>query len=176
VGALPSRDRCRRARLPAAVTLASSLAGCGSGEEILPIVDPSVSIGTGFPCLEPLGDDETVPIIMGIQGGFHVWGGFEARGLQPDGVEIDFKLVRDGVELASASYIDDIDAAYGPASGCAAAPEGAYQYAGVAVVLFFDVQPESVSGASADLSIQLRDRRGVVVSDSVRVVPECCSM
>ena len=55
-----------------ALALASLLAiGCGG-----PVFDgpPAVELGTGLTTFAPLTDGDRVTIIMGPQGGYHVWG------------------------------------------------------------------------------------------------------
>lgn len=74
--------------------LACVLAGCGSsatGEEggAEPPADaasagPRVVLGTGREAFEALGSDASVPLIKGIQGGFHVWTSFLAYGFDTD--------------------------------------------------------------------------------------------
>lgn len=85
------------AAAPAAVALlAAVLAGCGSGGA--PACEgcadpggagadsggPRVVLGTGRTAFEALESDGTIPLIKGIQGGFHVWTSFLAYGFDTD--------------------------------------------------------------------------------------------
>lgn len=45
---------------------------------------PRVVLGTGRELFEPLDSEESVPLIKGIQGGFHVWTSFLAYGFDTD--------------------------------------------------------------------------------------------
>jgi hypothetical protein len=76
--------------------LACALAGCGSnaaegadagvgeGGAGAASAGPRVVLGTGREAFEALGSDGTVPLIKGIQGGFHVWTSFLAYGFDTD--------------------------------------------------------------------------------------------
>jgi hypothetical protein len=78
----------RRLRATPACILAAlawALAACGSNAEDGGSADgPHVVLGTGREAFEPLGADGTVPLIKGIQGGFHVWTSFLAYGFDAD--------------------------------------------------------------------------------------------
>ncbi|MCB9521554.1 MAG: hypothetical protein H6700_05325 [Myxococcales bacterium] len=162
---------------PVAALLALAFSACGSvegtepdgsvdagGDSTDPAVGPVLQIGTGFPELEPLVCGQDVPIIQGIQGGYHVWGGFAATGLEPGTMAIDFGLDVGGVEVASASYEDS-----------PVAIDGRIDYAGVAVILHADQDPDALSGTAATLRVTVVDSTGASASDSVEIVPICCS-
>lgn len=123
-----------------------------------------VTIGTGFPSYIPVSDGDTLPIIEGIQGGFHLWGGFEVSGLEPSGLIIEFDLVWNGDRIGGASYSDEL---WGDADP--------YEYGGVAVIFSDNDLPMQVDGETVTVSVRLEDTAGVVVTDSVEVIPECCS-
>lgn len=162
---------------PVAALFAATLLACGSvegtepdgsidtgGDATDPAVDAVLEIGTGFPELEPLVCGQDVPIIQGIQGGYHIWGGFSATGLEPGTMAIDFGLDVGGVEVASASYEDS-----------PVAIDGRIDYAGVAVILHADQDPDALSGTAATLHVTVVDSVGASASDSVEIVPFCCS-
>ena len=122
---------------------------------------PWISVGTGSRFYVPLIPGDEVDIIYGIQGGYHVWGGFEVSGILPDDVLFDFYLESGGEVVAEAHYIDSLEQV------------GVnYQYGGVAVIL--TPTPESVSGDVAILRVELSDSRGTVLSDEVEIIPICC--
>lgn len=123
-----------------------------------------VVIGTGFPSYVSVTDGDTLPIIEGIQGGFHLWGGFEVSGLQPQDLTIEFVLEWNGERIGGASYTDDL---WGDADP--------YEYGGVAIIFNDNDLPTQVSGEAVTVSVRLEDTTGVVVSDSAEVIPECCS-
>jgi hypothetical protein len=67
--------------------LAWALAGCGPNAadgEGAASAGPRVVLGTGREAFEALGSDGTVPLIKGIQGGFHVWTSFLAYDFDTD--------------------------------------------------------------------------------------------
>ncbi len=56
-----------------------------------------VVIGTGLSEYEPLDGEPTVPLISGIQGGFHVWTSFITYGFDTDVVYMELSTSTDGV-------------------------------------------------------------------------------
>ena len=124
---------------------------------------PYLEVGTGFRAFEPLEPGQRVPIVRGIQGGIHVWGGFRGAGFDPVKLEISFELRDEGVAVGDAGYTDDVF----PGDG------GDFEYSAVAVI-FYENTPELFSGRTMELSVQIRDRTGAVLSDAVEVIPECC--
>ena len=74
--------------------LVCALAGCGpnsgdGGDGDVGSGGPRVVLGTGREAFEALGSDGTVPLIKGIQGGFHVWTSFLAYGFDTDVVRME---------------------------------------------------------------------------------------
>lgn len=133
---------------------------------------PVIEIGTGARRYEPLPPDgvATVPIIEGIQGGFHVWGGFAASGLDPEDVSIEFIIARDGERLGGANYRDSL------AERVELDQLEAYGYGGVAVIFNADIDPFDVSGQTLELSLTVRDRLGTTLRDSTSVRVLCCEL
>lgn len=135
--------------------------------EVIPLPDatgPWIELGTGSRRFAPLESGDEMPIIMGIQGGFHVWGGFRGDGFPPDDVLIDFTLQLDGQELAAAHYVDIVKPGR----------DGAYDYAGVAVVYAENDDVEATSGQTMVLDVRVRATDGTTLTDSREVVPVCC--
>lgn len=74
-------------------------------------VEPTewVKAGTGVDMYEALTEGQTVELIQGPQGGgdrfggFHIWGGLEAKGFDPNGIECSFFVLtaNDRTELAA---------------------------------------------------------------------------
>ena len=106
-----------------------------------------------------------MPIIRGMQGGYHVYGGFEVSGISPGDVTIDFEILLDGESIAVAAY-QDVLQGDGPT----------YRYAGVAVILYDNVEPDDVSERTVEMTVRVEDRRGVVLEDSITLVPICCEV
>jgi hypothetical protein len=124
---------------------------------------PWLDVGTGRERFAPVPADGAVPIIRGIQGGVHVWGAFRGAGFPGHGASIRFAARQDGEDVAGASYLDDVRRAL----------DGAWDYAGVAVI-FFQTQPELYDGKPTELSLRIEASDGTTVTDSVQVIPRCC--
>lgn len=104
-------QRLRRA-LPVGLSgLALSLAGalgCSSTEDIRAPSDegpPVVVIGTGVSEFLPIVDGDAVPIVRGIQGGYHIWGAVRAQHLIPDQVRLHYSLIL----LATNETVNTVD-------------------------------------------------------------------
>lgn len=138
--------------------------------------DAAIRLGTGFPDYVPLEPGQDVDIIEGIQGGFHIWGGFLVRGIDPVGVTISFDLEYNGAPAASVTYQDDLRDAFDPERHSAPEADWQYAYAGVAVILYDALDPDEVSGDPVRISVRVRDSRGVEVSDTIEVRAVCCSL
>ncbi len=71
---------------------AALLAGCGSDDGAGgPESGPRVVLGTGREAFEALDSEGSVPLIKGIQGGFHVWTSFLAYGFDTDVVRMELR-------------------------------------------------------------------------------------
>jgi hypothetical protein len=124
----------------------------------------TVEIGTGFVSFVPVLEGQALDIIEGIQGGYHLFGGFRVEGLAQRNLTIDFDIEWNGESVGGASYVDDLIGGTSP-----------FEYSGVAVIFDDNDVPPEVSGNPVTLSVTLRDSEGVTVSDSVEVIPRCCS-
>jgi hypothetical protein len=126
---------------------------------------PWIQIGTGLQRYDALQPCQRVPIVIGIQGGYHVWGAFRAGGFDGTGrlFEIAFSLVEAGQVVAQADYRDGI-----------ALQDGAYEYDSVLVRLVGDLVPEDVAERPATLVVHLFEAGVVDLDDSVDIVPVCC--
>lgn len=86
-----SRVAARRA----SAALALALSGCGSDGGAAAPVDaaggagPRVLLGSGRVAFEQVDVDGSVPLIKGIQGGFHVWTSFFAYGFDTEVVRME---------------------------------------------------------------------------------------
>lgn len=128
-------------------------------------VDPFFTVGTGARSFEPLTEGQQIPIIQGIQGGFHVWGGFRAAGFSDANLSINFTLTHNSSKVADAQYTE-------PSVPRNAA--GEYEYAQVAVVFFDNDDTERLSGEDMVLSAEVTTEAGERYGASITVVPVCC--
>lgn len=127
-----------------------------------------IELGTGARSFEPLEAGQEVPIIAGIQGGFHVWGGFRGGGFDDSDVELRFWLTLDGQTIARANYSE-----FGLPTD--RSDPTVFDYGGVAVVYESNDMVQRTSGEAMVLNVEvtsLADRQ--VMSDSIAVVPLCC--
>jgi hypothetical protein len=78
---------------------AGLLSACGSNEDgaALEPAGQRVVIGTGRSAYEPLLGEPEVPLISGIQGGFHVWSSFIAYGFDTSVLRMELKTSSDGL-------------------------------------------------------------------------------
>jgi len=126
---------------------------------------PWIEIGTGARRFEALEAGQEVPVIAGIQGGFHVWGGLRGGGFTGTEAVLDFELHLGDQRLAWAEYTEP---------QLPKGSDGAFDYAGVAVVYARNDDVEPTSGRSMRLSVRVRDAEGVDLTDAVELVPVCC--
>ncbi len=79
--------------------------GCG------PVQYPGpaeATLGTGYTAFVPIADGDSVPIVMGLQGGYHVWGSVRARWLDPSQVHLHFTITRTSDGARQAERDDNI--------------------------------------------------------------------
>ena len=150
----------RRTRILAALLLVLGIGACGDDPDPR---EPWIEIGTGASQFEPLTAGQEVPLVMGPQGGYHVWGAFRGGDFDHENLTIEFVLVRGTTDVvAGASYIDDGDIV-----------DGGIEYSRVTVILR-DVEPEDISGDLAILALRVRTRDGLELRDEIEIVPICC--
>ncbi len=183
-------------RSPAVVAAAAALVvACGedgTGARSGDFADASarptatLTVGTGFTDYEPVSDGETLEFVYGIQGGFHLWGAFEAEGLVDGDASIDFELFHEGELIGVAYYTDTLSKD----------DDGMTRYSAVSVAVTTDFQgrlmiPEDILGEddrlenlpTADfaegpvtMTVRVEDSAGVVATDEIDVIARCCSL
>ena len=62
-----------------------AVAGCYPGPS-------EIVLGHGYERFTAIGDGDELPIVMGIQGGYHVWGEVRARFVDPRQLRLEFTL------------------------------------------------------------------------------------
>ncbi|MSP59975.1 MAG: hypothetical protein EXR72_06475 [Myxococcales bacterium] len=90
------------------VALIGLLAACGPAPHTYP-GPPEVTLGTGVTTFVPVGEGADVPIIMGIQGGYHIWGSVRARYMEPQQIHLLFTLTFPGGEKPFSIRHDTVD-------------------------------------------------------------------
>jgi len=137
----------------------------GGGEGGVSPRAPYLELGTGFRRFEALSEGQTVPIIEGIQGGYHVWGALKGRGFLDSDISLLFELSLDGEVIAEADYFEfelPVDRA------------GDYVYPGVAVIYYENERVGPSSGQEMTLSLTVNTSDGQSFSDEIRLRPICC--
>lgn len=125
---------------------------------------PFLEVGTGARTFQPLEAGQRIPIVQGIQGGYHVWGALRGGGFSDQNVQLLFRL-HDGQRiLAGADLLE---------SALPLGPDGHFTYAG-AFVIFSSLDVEALSGQPLTLEAQIRAADGTRLSSAIEVVPVCC--
>ena len=140
------------------------MAGQVSGG-VTPAPEPYLELGTGFRRFEPVMNGQEVPIIEGIQGGYHVWGALRGRGFTATDISLLFELSLDGEVIASADYFEyelPVDRS------------GDYVYPGVSVIYFENERVGPSSGREMTLLLTLSTSDGETLTDQVTLRPVCC--
>jgi len=152
---------------PFLLACALGLAACPSGSE-----DPGVLLGTGEVEFETVGDGDTMQVIRGPQGGYHLLGSVLVKGMEagdPDDLGSDrnptltFDVVHDG---ASIILIDSIT--QGLEDAPASQAPFTHQVVGRFVVLDITSDAE-LDGETVTMSITVEDVQGETQSDDVTV-------
>jgi hypothetical protein len=162
-------EAMRRARATPAcflAALACALAGCaskaeGGGGDAATVSDgPRVMLGTGREAFEALDSDGTIPLIKGIQGGFHVWTSFLAYGFETDVLRMEL-----------ATRWDELDGSVLPMAGNVAV-RPAMDPAGMPALLSLGwpasiFNPTCANGRRVEVDLTVRDTdAGLSASDS----------
>lgn len=140
----------------------------GAGDRAGDMGDPSepwIRIGTGFRRFEELASGQEVPIIAGIQGGFHVWGGFIGRGFDDADVRILYTLDLEGMPYAAADYFE---------FELPKNSRSEFEYAGVSVIYFDNDDVDLTTGQEMTLKVEVVTRDGMMLRDERQLIPICC--
>jgi len=134
------------------VLLAVTVGACGTRAADR----PSVELGTGDQAFIVLHDGDPVPIIHGLQGGYHVWGAVRASDLAPMGVHLQFTLARldDAVPVTTRTDVADL-------------VDG--EHLGTAV---FVPDPDGVRGQPCTFDLTAIDTHGTMVHSQRTIVPQ----
>lgn len=89
------------------------LTGCGAEEDAPPpAADAALLLGTGTWRFEPVADGDTLPLIRGAQGGWHVWVALEATGFDP--AQGELTLIAEDLDRGEEVAHLRIDTAFDP--------------------------------------------------------------
>jgi hypothetical protein len=137
-------------RLLLSAALCGACSACGAGPVTFP-GPPELELGTGFADFVPVADGDAVPIIHGLQGGYHIWGSLRARYLDPTALRLRFTVTLAGASSFEALREDTVDLD-GTTDGLTPGT-----HLGSAVI-FKDVR--RVEGQPCDWTLDVTDREG----------------
>lgn len=117
-----------------------------------------VEIGTGAEAFEPLSDGQTLPIIAGPQGGFHLWAAARVREpIDPENLSLRFRVLLDGGTQSDntwkLSLVQNGDA---------------WEWFALTEVLS---NPDAVRGKEVEFRLDVTDTAGRTASDARRIIP-----
>jgi hypothetical protein len=148
-----------------AALLLGAAVGCGPGEgDDAGTPAPggaSVVLGTGREKFEALDSEGSVPLIKGIQGGFHVWTSFLAYGFTPDVLEMNLTTRWDMIDESVLEMHGTV--AVKPVTD--ATGNMAYAMLGWPASIF---NPACSNGQGVQLDLTITDMDGHSASDSRR--------
>lgn len=138
------------------VSLLASAAACGEASP----GDGAVELGTGEWEFVPLADEAEVELVLGAQGGYHIWTSLRAEGLSPEDVmlEIETQPADDSLEPEQSRVPVDLE------SG----DDGTLELVGWPAILS---QPGCVVDRMLRLRVTLTDARGATAADERYVLP-----
>lgn len=128
------------------------LAGCTGAE---PVGEAVVELGTGEWRFEPLADEQEVTLVMGSQGGYHVWVSVRAEGIDPDDVtfRVEYEPLDDPSAMQESRIRLDFDTDE---------TDGTPIFLGWPAQL---AEPEAFDGRMTTLRVTVRDRHGARGTD-----------
>ena len=146
-------------RASSLLRLACTLACAGCGASFAG--PPEVELGTGGDRFVAIHDGDTVAIVHGIQGGYHVWGAVRARYLDPRALRLRFTLALDDASapLSVREDVGDLDGGDGSDPGT---------HAGTTVFL---PDPAVARDHACRFTVEVTDADGRTAGDSRRIVP-----
>lgn len=136
-----------------------------SGDTACP-AEPDVIVGTGITAFVAPSPGDVFMLTQGVQGGFHIWGGVSASGVDPRGVELEFTATNGaGDVVASVFWLTDL-----------APVGGRFQASGVTVFVDPTVIVDAVNDEPWRLCVALTDAAGAEASDCVDLTARCCTL
>jgi len=152
-----------------ALVLTLVAAACGSSEDD-PMLPPSAELGTGDLDFESLADGDSIYVIQGPQGGFHVLGSVRVTGVErgdpndlssPKNPTTTFEVYRgsERIDAMGASYVQGLERV----------EPGVFEMVGRFVILDI-LADDEVAGDSLHITVSVEDVNGVTVTDERTVV------
>jgi hypothetical protein len=129
--------------------------------------EPYLKLGTGRGAYQSIQDGDTLTVVKGIQGGYHVWGAFVGKCIPFQEVEITFQLKDGDRLLAQANYTESI-------LYLNEAEE--FEYSAVTVIYLNNDDVLAHVGKTLDLSVRVNQiaQPEVYFEDHKRIITNCC--
>jgi hypothetical protein len=150
------------------------LSGCGSAEDRPgfdagandggPVATPVLEVGTGKDNFVTLRETDTIEIIHGPQGGWHLWGALRTKGLTPP-LTVDYAISLPETQTELSRTVYDVD------------PLAVGNWSIWAGLIGYLPEPSLAAEKSVLLTMQVTDANGVSLRSSARAVagplPSC---
>lgn len=157
-----------RARLLVLVVWSAGALACGPDREAPQLLGPHVTLGTGREQFEPRADGESVLLVRGIQGAWHVWTSFLAYGFETDVLRMELTTEWQGVDESRLGGAGNV--AVRPVEDAAGA--AALASVGWTAVVY---NPTCAHGHRLRVNLSVLDKEGRFASDTrewIMEVPE----
>ena len=122
-----------------------------------------IEVGGGESDFVPLSEGDTVDIIHGPQGGYHITGAWRGAGFNPRFFTMNFDVRWNDELVGHVGYIDNLEDHTEP-----------WEYLAATVFLGEWLDPTELDGEELRLSIHIEDRSDLRLYDEVLVVGKCC--
>ena len=154
--------------LPSALLALVLLAACEpGGGDVDPDLDPEMIIGTGEWMWEDVSDGDELTLSRGTQGGYHFWLSVRAVGVDPARIRMQLDLLPSNPDPVLEVHSDiriNLDEPGDPEM----AADGWSEYIGFPAQLS---RPWCVVDEPLEANVELEDRNGVVLTETVSIVP-----
>ncbi len=126
-----------------------------------------MEIGTGADLYawQPISPGDELTIHAGLQGGYHIWGGFRGDGFDPKEILFTFALFDGAREVGGATFLDE----------ARRGASGNYEVSGITVFIADDVSPPTLDGHALRMTVEVRSQDGRCLSDEATFVARCCA-
>lgn len=165
-----------------ALALTLALAGCSGGKDTgptddtgtVPKLDPALELGTGDIEFVPIADGDTVFVVFGPQGGYHINSSLRVQGIDngeptdvddPDNPVTSFAATLDGVSLNLSGDATDYKQGIDPVPG----EPGVYEMIGRRLLLNI-TDDAQLDGKTIEMTVHVEDKDGVALDDTRTVV------
>ncbi len=138
-------------------------------DALLPTEDhsPMIKIGTGRTSYQNIDQMQTLTVVKGPQGGYHIWGSFMAKCIPFKNVRILFEL-KDGDRLLAMADYTEMELSLDD--------HNAFEYLAVTVIYLHNEWVMENTDKALTFSVKLSpiDKPDLVFSDQIEIKTACC--